>query len=215
MTTREDVCKVILVGDSGVGKTSIILRFISNEFNKDVPSTSGANYASKDVEFKDLNAKLQYDVWDTAGQEQYKGLSKIFYKDASIVILVFDITNEKSFTEIKEFWYNEIKENSPEDISKIKFFNFLVIAIAGNKSDLFLEEEVNKDDAEEYAKSIGAYYRKTSASTNEGITQLFMELGKKFLNPTYQMRKETLRGRPGTVKLNDKIPTKDKKGKCC
>ena len=78
-----------------------------------------------------------------------------------------------------------------------------------------MEEEVKQDDAEEYAKSIGAYYRKTSASTNEGITQLFMELGKKFLNPTYQMRKETLRGRPGTVKLNDKIPTNDKKGKCC
>ena len=119
---KEEVCKVILVGDSGVGKTSIILRFITNEYNKDTPSTTGANYASKDVEFNEYKTKLQYDVWDTAGQEQYKGLSKIFYKDASIVILVFDITNEKSFSEIKNFWYNEIKENASDNISKIFYF---------------------------------------------------------------------------------------------
>ena len=115
---EEVVCKVILVGESGVGKTSIILRFVNNEFDRDLSSTTGANYVSKDVEFKELKKKVQYDVWDTAGQEQYRGLSKIFYKDASIVILVFDITNEKSFVEIKDFWYNEIKENAPEGTSK-------------------------------------------------------------------------------------------------
>ena len=92
--------------------------FYLNEFDRDLSSTTGANYVSKDVEFKELKKKIQYDVWDTAGQEQYRGLSKIFYKDASIVILVFDITNEKSFVEIKDFWYNEIKENAPEGTSK-------------------------------------------------------------------------------------------------
>ena len=73
-----DVCKVILVGESGVGKTCIIVRFLKNEFNEGSPSTTGANYASKTLDFKEYNKKLQYDIWDTAGQERYRSMAKIF-----------------------------------------------------------------------------------------------------------------------------------------
>ena len=116
-----DICKVILVGESGVGKTSIILRFIKNQYNQNSTSTAGANYASKTLEFPEYNKKLQYDIWDTAGQEKYRGLAKLFYKDASIVILVYDITKRKSFEEIKNYWYEQVKENGSTNISKIFF----------------------------------------------------------------------------------------------
>lgn len=81
-------------------------------------STTGASYASKIIDFNDYGKKVQFQIWDTAGQEKYRGLTKIFYKDAKIVILVYDITKRQSFDEIKKYWYNQIKDNSSEEISK-------------------------------------------------------------------------------------------------
>ena len=123
------VCKVILVGETGVGKTCVIVRFLSNVFNDNPRSTTGANYASKTLEFKDYNQSLQYDIWDTAGQEKYRGLAKIFYKDAAIAILVYDITNRKSFEEIKKYWYEQIKDNGSINISKIILFKYIYILL--------------------------------------------------------------------------------------
>ena len=117
------IYKVILIGESGVGKTCIIVRFISDEFNETI-STTGASYASKFITFEEYNKTVQYQIWDTAGQEKYRGLTKIFYKDARIVILVYDVTRRATFEEIKNYWYNQIKENSPKEISKSILFNF-------------------------------------------------------------------------------------------
>ena len=122
-----EVCKVILVGEAGVGKTCIIVRFINNEYYEGAPSTTGANYASKVLEFKEYNKSLQYEIWDTAGEERYRGLAKIFYKDAAIAILVYDITNRKSFEEIKKYWHEQIKDNSSKNISKIILFKYIYI----------------------------------------------------------------------------------------
>jgi small GTP-binding protein len=120
--TENKICKVILVGESGVGKTCIIVRFVSEEYKEETISTTGASYASKIMEFKDYKKSIQFQIWDTAGQEKYRGLTKLFYKDAKIVILVYDMTRRKSFDEIKNYWYNQIKENSSEEISKIFFY---------------------------------------------------------------------------------------------
>ena len=120
--TENKICKVILVGESGVGKTCIIVRFVSEEYKEETISTTGASYASKIIEFADYKKSIQFQIWDTAGQEKYRGLTKLFYKDAKIVILVYDITRRKSFDEIKNYWYNQIKENSSEEISKIFFY---------------------------------------------------------------------------------------------
>ena len=122
-----EVCKVILVGESGVGKTCVIVRFISNEYHEGAVSTTGANYASQTLEFKEYKKKLQFDIWDTAGQEKYRGLAKIFYKDASIAILVYDITNRNSFEQIKKYWYEQIKDNGSTNISKIFLFKYIKI----------------------------------------------------------------------------------------
>ena len=126
---NDEICKVILVGESGVGKTCIIKRFIKNEFNKDCTSTLGANYASKIINYNEYKTKLQFDIWDTAGQEKFRGLATIFYKDAQIAILVYDIASRKSFEEIKNFWYEQVKENSSSNISKYISFNLILTLI--------------------------------------------------------------------------------------
>ena len=110
-------CKIILIGESGVGKSCIIKRFALNSFNVSEPSTF-ASYFSKTVDFPKYKKSIDFQVWDTAGQEKYRGLQKLFYKEAKIIILVYDITVRRSFTEIKDYWYNQVKQNSSENISK-------------------------------------------------------------------------------------------------
>ena len=113
-------CKVVLLGESGVGKTCIIARFINNTFEDNIMSTTGASYAGKTMSFDELNGQsIKFEIWDTAGQEKYRALTKIFYKDAGVAILVYDITRKESFEEIKNYWYNQIKDFAPKNISKI------------------------------------------------------------------------------------------------
>ena len=115
-------CKVVLLGESGVGKTCIISRFINDTFDDGSVTTTGASYVSKNMLFNDYNQVLNFEIWDTAGQEKYRSLTSIFYKDASIAILVYDITNENSFEEIQKYWYEQIKESAPKNIGKF-FYN--------------------------------------------------------------------------------------------
>ena len=130
--------KVVLLGDSGVGKTCIISRYISNLFEDNVKSTNGASYASKRVDYPKLKKSLILDIWDTAGQEKFKALTKFFYKDAAIVILVYDITRRDSFDNIKNVWYQEVKENGAKDI---------ILGIAGNKYNMIVTDDfINSDD---------------------------------------------------------------------
>ena len=102
-------CKVVLVGNSGVGKTCIINNIINKEFNADEVPTLSANFINLKLKINELNKIIDFDIWDTAGQEQYKSIAKVFYWDASIGILVYDITNEKSYEELN-FWMNQLKK---------------------------------------------------------------------------------------------------------
>ena len=123
---KSEICKVVLLGESSVGKTCIISRFVDNEFEKEILSTTGASYANKTLKFKDYNNKeILFEIWDTAGQEKYRSLTQLFYKDASIAILVYDITNEESYNELKNYWVNQIIEFAPKDISIILFIFFI------------------------------------------------------------------------------------------
>ena len=115
--------KIVLLGESGVGKTSIINRYINRRFDDDLTPTQGASFANKILKFDEFNGKsIKLNIWDTAGQERYRALSKIFYQDANAAILVYDITDKKSFEEIKMYWVNQIKEHSPENINKYIYF---------------------------------------------------------------------------------------------
>ena len=121
MTEEENakVCKVVLIGESSVGKTCIIYRFINDSFDKNEPTSNSASFVSKIFTDSEFNGEsIKYDIWDTVGQEKYRALARIFYKDASVAILVYDITKKATFEEIKNYWYNQIKENAPSNTNK-------------------------------------------------------------------------------------------------
>ena len=172
-------CKVVLVGESGVGKTCIISRYISGSYNDNCPTTNGASYCSKNVRYENLGKNLLLDVWDTAGQERYKSLTKFFYKDAAVAILVYDITRKETFNSLKNYWYSQVKENARDNI---------VLGIAGNKCDLYEKEEVSEAEAREFAANIGAIFYLTSAQNNTGINELFHDAGNKYLDPNFQQK---------------------------
>ena len=113
-------CKVVLIGESGVGKTSIISRYINNTFKSQLMSTPGANFVTKNVIMEDDNQSIKFEIWDTAGQERYRSLAKVFYKNAAVCVLVYDITRKTSFNELKNYWFKEIKENAQSNVSKKK-----------------------------------------------------------------------------------------------
>ena len=160
--------KVVLVGESGVGKTSIITQFIDQEFQADQQSTTGGTFSTKTV-ICDNGRTLKFEIWDTAGQERYRALAKMFYKDANAAVLVYDVTRQASFDELKSYWAEQVKDNAPADI---------ILAIAGNKDDL--EAEVDETNAREYAKELGAIYANTTATTSQSINALFIEIAKKY-----------------------------------
>ena len=110
-------CKVVLIGESGVGKTSIISRYINNTFSSVLTATPGASFTTKTVFLKEYKQSIKYEIWDTAGQEKYRALAKVFYKNASVCILVYDITRKQSFEELKNYWIHELKNNASPSIS--------------------------------------------------------------------------------------------------
>ena len=163
-------CKTILVGDSGVGKTSIIGRYLK-KFNSNEKATIGASFTNKPEEI-DGN-QIIFEIWDTAGQERFRSINTIFYQDAYICIMVYDITNKKTFDSLKEYWYNAVKEGGSEGI---------IFHIAGNKIDLFEDEEVDKEEVKEFCDSINCESSFISAMQNTYIDDLFKILGRKFIN---------------------------------
>ena len=197
--------KAVLLGESGVGKTCIIARFINNTFENNIMSTTGASYAGKTMAFEEFGGQcIKFEIWDTAGQEKYRSLTKIFYKDAAVAILVYDITRKESYEELKNYWYNQLKECSPSNI---------VIGIAANKCDLYDNEQVSEDEARKFADEIGAVFKLTSANTNKGIEDLFKTIGCKVLDPNYSEDDESNQKKMNIKIDNDK--TKKKKKGCC
>lgn len=109
MANNDEGCKVVLVGESQTGKTSLINRLIHEEFNENEKTTMVASTVKKEFSYRD-GQQVTLDIWDTAGQEKYRSLNKIFYKNASIAVLVYSINDRKSFEELKNYWFQEIKK---------------------------------------------------------------------------------------------------------
>ena len=203
----DEICKVVLLGESGVGKTCIISRFINNTFEEGLMSTNGASYTSKNSTFPEYgNKTIKFEIWDTAGQEKYRALNKIFYKDASICILVYDITNEGSFKAIQDYWFQQVKDSAPKNI---------VLGLAGNKCDLIENEVIGEEKARNLAKEMNAIFEQTSAAKNIGIEQLFHNLGCKYIDPNYksnEINSNEFEEKSNNEKKNEKIE-KDKNKK--
>jgi small GTP-binding protein len=204
--------KVVLVGESGVGKTSIITQFIDQTFQEDQQSTTGGTFSTKSVKCGN-NKTLKFEIWDTAGQERYRSLTKMFYKDANAAILVYDITRKDSFEQLKLYWAEQIKE-CPENI---------ILVIAANKSDLFQKEEVDEEEARKLASDLGAIFVGTSAKQVESINQLFIEIAKKYTgSEQIEIKDEddpaqakVEENKNDSMRLNAKTATEKKKKKFC
>ena len=175
-----ETIKVVLIGDSGVGKTSIIQRYVNDEYDPNIIFSSSAQFLTKTIELNELQT-VKFDIWDTAGQEKFRALAKIFYKDARVIILVYDITNKVSFENLQQYWFKEIEENSISDA---------IIVIVGNKSDLYEIEQVTDEEGQKYADEKKAIFKKTSALSNRNIDSLFNDIAKKYFNPNYDYQAE-------------------------
>ncbi len=210
MEGNEITLKVVLVGDSGVGKTCIIQRYVNNDYNENNESTSTSTYTYKTLEYKEFNKTISFDIWDTAGQELYRALAKNFYLNASIGILVYDIRRKESFNAIKDYWYDQLKISGEEN---------MIFGVAGNKCDLFQEEEVTEEEGKKFAKEIGGIFQLTSCKESIGIDDLFYECGKKYLETNNLVTKNDKDENNNTIKItSDKNKNKaneTKRNKCC
>ena len=164
--------KLVFLGDTMVGKSCLIARFISGVYDTDKLGPTEGKCVSKTIEIPEIGKSISLDIWDTNGRENYRALTKIILQGAKMVILVYDITRKESYEHMKDEWYKLIKEHADPDV---------IIGIAGNKSERYDEEAVSEQEAREFAKSIGAVFSLTSAQNNSGINELFKELGKKYL----------------------------------
>jgi small GTP-binding protein len=214
-------CKVVLIGESGVGKTSIISRYMTDSFSSTLGSTPGANFTTKTVFLKNENQSIKFEIWDTAGQEKFRSLAKVFYKNAAICILVYEITRRASFEELKKYWIEEVKNNGAKNISKLNliisnFFKYIVLAIAANKSDMYEFEEVTEAEGIALARQINAIFQSTSAKDQNGsIDKLFQNLGRKFLHPNSDIGNDFGNNSKNRgTQLSSKSGGKEKKG-CC
>ena len=198
--------KVILVGETGVGKTNLINVTTDKNFNENERSTISASFSRKKI---DLNNKIyNLYLWDTMGQEKLKSLTKIFFKNSKIVVLVFDITNINTFTGLK-FWHDEVKENLGNDV---------IVGICGNKSDLFLEEKISEEECQKYAEEIKAKFVYTSAKMDKtGFTRFLKILLTDFVaiyeKKMAEQKKEEIVEEPPKIVLTKSTKEQKKKKK--
>ena len=167
--------KVVLLGESGTGKTCLISNFTTGTYNSNTVTSLSAQFITKTIQVN--NKAIKFDIWDTAGQEKYRSLAKIFYKDAKAICLCYDITSKKSFEELKDYWY--------EQQTKLNADGNPIFAVVGNKIDLFDNQQVKDEEGKEFAKKINAIFQVTSAKTNVGVDELFEKIAMRYIDPNY------------------------------
>ncbi|KAK5129977.1 GTPase Ypt5 [Meristemomyces frigidus] len=183
--------KLVLLGESAVGKSSLVLRFVKDQFDDYRESTIGAAFLTQTIALDDQTT-VKFEIWDTAGQERYKSLAPMYYRNANCAVVVYDVTQASSLDKAKS-WVKELQRQANENI---------VIALAGNKADLVVESPdkraVPTADAEAYAREAGLLFFETSAKTAENVKELFSGIARKL--PIEQASQRGMRGpagRPG------------------
>mmetsp|Transcript_14237 Transcript_14237/g.18616 ORF Transcript_14237/g.18616 Transcript_14237/m.18616 type:complete len:209 (+) Transcript_14237:189-815(+) len=161
----DHIFKIVLLGDSGVGKSNLVWRFTKNEFNQDSKSTIGVEFATKTVQIED-NKMVKAQIWDTAGQERYRSIASSYYRGALGALLVYDITDQNSFNNAP-MWLKEVEENSEKDC---------LIMLVGNKMDLTEQRQVSVRDGRSYARKNGLAFIETSALDSTGVETAFQRI---------------------------------------
>ena len=173
----DQIFKILLLGDAGVGKSSIILRYTKNEFNASMVSSIGVDFKTKDIIVNDKKVKLQ--LWDTAGHERFRTITTSYYRGAHGIATVFDLSERESFEHVEK-WLEEINKYAKENVMR-----FLI----GNKSDLVDKRQVTYEEVRALANRLNIYYVETSAKNNINISDFFQIATKNYLNK-YDFKKE-------------------------
>ena len=194
--------KIVIIGDSGVGKSCILKRAVQHKFDENYQATIGFEFLLMHYKVNDLKLKLQ--IWDTCGQEMYRSLVQGFYRNTSLAILVYDVSSEKSFEGL-ELWLRDIQQHTEPD---------LPIFIIGNKCDL--DKNVSEENAQNFATSNRAkYYNECSAKSGQNIDKIFYEAAK-YLYIAYKDAKNKNRiPSVSRLKLDSDNGVQKKKKKCC
>ncbi|BES88652.1 unnamed protein product [Nesidiocoris tenuis] len=168
-TAQAKICqfKLVLLGESAVGKSSLVLRFVKGQFHEFQESTIGAAFLTQTVCVDDTTVK--FEIWDTAGQERYHSLAPMYYRGAQAAIVVYDVTNQDTFGRAKT-WVKELQRQASPNI---------VIALAGNKADLANKRSVELEEAQAYAEENGLLFMETSAKTAKNVNEIFLAIAKK------------------------------------
>ncbi|XP_015212275.1 ras-related protein Rab-37 isoform X2 [Lepisosteus oculatus] len=190
--------KTILVGDSGVGKTSLLVQFDQGKF---IPgsfsATVGIGFTNKVVTVDSVKVKLQ--IWDTAGQERFRSVTHAYYRDAQALLLLYDITSKSSFDNIRA-WLTEIHEYAQQDV---------VIMLLGNKSDMNSERVIKREEGEKLAREYGVPFMETSAKTGVNVELAFLAVAKELKHRAVQQPNEP------KFHIHDYIESQKKKTSCC
>ncbi|KAH3767180.1 Rab GTPase [Pelomyxa schiedti] len=189
--------KLVLLGESAVGKSSLVLRFVKGQFLDYQESTIGAAFLTQTVCVNETTVK--FEIWDTAGQERYHALAPMYYRGAQAAIVVYDITNAESFAKAK-LWVQELQRQGSPNI---------VISLAGNKFDLAARRKVDTELAQQYADENGILFMETSAKSNTNVNELFVAIAKK-LPKTPPIRQDKI----SALTLQN-TPIDPKRKKCC
>ena len=198
------IVKVLTLGYTDVGKTSILLRFTNDQFHEKYTSTIGIDYKSRPLKI-DENTSVKVTVWDTAGQEKYKGIARSFYNKVNGIILTFDLCNKESFNRL-DYWVKELKENS--DLKD------LYIVLAGNKKDKE-GRKISYEEAKKYSdeNQFGGYFE-VSAKSGDGINELFIHIAKNIIQKIILKNNENENHNLKLSKFNTKTPVQKDKA-CC
>ncbi|EYB84559.1 hypothetical protein Y032_0314g2231 [Ancylostoma ceylanicum] len=203
-TSEDYQFKVVLLGEGAVGKSSLLMRYVENKFSPRHISTIQASFQSKQVDID--GAHITLNIWDTAGQEKYHALGPIYYRGSQGALLIYDITDQRSFDRAK-VWLKELQRALGDSV---------VLMIVGNKFDLERNRTVPLEEAQEYASSMGAMYEETSAKEDIGIAQAFEKLCKAMVTVAKDSSRNRVDGnvRGRRIELVDDEPTHNR-GKCC
>jgi small GTP-binding protein len=205
-TSFDHLFKIVLVGDSGVGKSNLLSRFTKDNFTTDEKSTIGVEFATRIVPMSDgKNVKMQ--VWDTAGQERYRAITNAYYRGALGALLVYDITSQTSFHNISR-WLHELRDHANRDV---------VLAVVGNKKDLCDQpgmRAVTEEQAQALAAEINIPVIETSAKSGEGVEESFISVAKRIYEAAFMNKNQPEKTDLGTVEVNTNNEPKKKSG-CC
>ena len=155
--------KYIIIGDTGVGKSCLLLQFTDNRFRKDHELTIGVEFGSRVIPTSSKDIKIQ--IWDTAGQESFRSITRFYYRGAACAVLVYDITRRETFQNLED-WLSDATENGNSE---------MVIVLVGNKNDLEEYRAVSKEEGQNFAKKHGLLFMETSAKTSHNVEMLFRE----------------------------------------